>query len=73
MSKLTDALDRPSTLKSLVRKTGWSVAHILRELTMLRASGTKVRCVQRAGQPSYYMMQEQQEDQRLLDAQHENS
>lgn len=56
---LTDALDRPSTLKALARKTGYPVARVLQFIVEARASGVIIQAVSRgqysATEPTYYV------------------
>jgi hypothetical protein len=55
---LLEALDRPSTMKSLTRKTGYSVQQVLRTILEARAIGHTIRAVSRGkyrdAEPTYY-------------------
>jgi hypothetical protein len=51
---LVEALDRPSTLKSLSRKTGYPVGRVLDNVILARASGTGIRANARPNLPTYY-------------------
>lgn len=57
---LVEALDRPSTLKALARKTGYPVSRIMGIIRRARAEGVTIRAVARGQysetQPTIYMI-----------------
>ena len=59
---LVEALDRPSTLKALSRKTGYPVGRVLSVLLEARAAGHIIRAVSRGKysetEPTYYVRSE---------------
>ena len=56
---LVAALDRPSTMKALIRKTGYPVDRVLQFIVEARASGVVIQAVSRgrysATEPTYYV------------------
>lgn len=51
---VVDALDRPSTLKALSRKTGYPVGRVLDCLILARSYGYRIKASARANAPTYY-------------------
>lgn len=51
---VVDALDKPSTLTSLLRKTGYPIGRVLEGLIRARAAGHRIRATYRPNLPTYY-------------------
>ena len=54
---LVEALERPSTLKSLMRKTGYPIARVISTILEARMTGTHIQAVGRKGEPTYYKLE----------------
>lgn len=54
---LVEALDRPSTMKALRRKTGLDMGQLVSAMLEARAAGHRIIAHQRAGDRSYYTLE----------------
>jgi extradiol dioxygenase family protein len=52
--QVVEALDRPSTLKSLSRKTGYPVGRVLDNIILARSYGHRICAHYRPNLPTYY-------------------
>jgi hypothetical protein len=54
---LLEALDRPSTLRALSRKTGYSIEKVLYTILEARSTGNPIAARSRMDEPTYYERQ----------------
>ncbi len=57
-----EALERPSTLKALRRKTGYDNGRLFVSLIGLRAEGYRIRAVMRKDEPTYFERTDENND-----------